>query len=232
MTAPALTKAELRTIGARLQSLLPPGPRPLNAEEIVEVNAIVDKTREMIAASAAVLVRGAKVLDWRIPNVQAPTMNQYVFMKHWQRVQLRKKLDEELLKIIERSPDAKVHGAKTQRWVRVTRFTTVPASVDGTDPDTLGAKMALDSLVRCGVLIDDTPALCVREGLVRKTPRGNTHVLLEVFTMATEEVPDPGPLDATVEQPPRRAKKKRGLLTEAIVNGQPTLKPPTAKRRA
>lgn len=214
-----LTKNELRIVGARLQSLLPPGPRPLSAAEIVEVNALVEKTRMMAALSAATLVRGAKVLEWRIPNVQAPTLNQYAFMKNWQRKNLRKDLDEALLKLVERTPGALVHGDKTQRWVRVTRFTTVPASVDSIDPDGLGGKMALDSLVRCGVLVDDTPALCRREGLARKTKMGNTHVLVEVFAMAIEEVPDDGPHDAVVVQPPRKTKKAKGLMTKAILGG-------------
>lgn len=221
MTSPTMTKAEIRDCIQRLMSLYPPGPRPLSAEEIVQVNGIVEKLKAIGATMTGLQARGAKVLEWRIPNVQAPTMNQYAFMKNWQRKNLRKELDEQLLKIIARTPGALVHGDKTQRWVRVTRWTTVPASVDSTEPDSIGAKMALDSLTRCGVLVDDTPALCRRGGLVRKTPKGNTHVCVEIFEMATEEVPDPGPLDATIVQPEKKAKRPRGLMTKAIIAGLP-----------
>lgn len=219
MIAHALTKQDFRVAVTRLESLYAPGPRPLTAEESVEVSALVGKLRAMAAVAATALVRGAKVLEWRIPNVQAPTLNQYAFMKNWQRKNLRKVLDEELLKLVARSPGAIVHGDKTQRWVRVTRFTTVPASVDSIDPDGLGGKMALDSLVRLGVLVDDAPALCRREGLARKTKMGNTHVLVEVFAMADEEVPDDGPNDAIVVQPQRKTKKAKGFMTKAIIGG-------------
>lgn len=82
--------------------------------------------------------------------------------------------------------------------------------------------MPVDCLVRSGVLVGDTPAYVRREGLVRKTVRGNTHVLIEVYSVGTVEVPDDGPVDAPVTQ----VVKKKGKLTQAIEGDAATLAKP------
>lgn len=211
----ALAKDFWRKAYANLSRLLPPGNPLRSAEDIVEVNALLDTCREQQAIAASRVERGRKILEWRIPSALAPTMNAYAFLKTWQRMQLRRELDDRLRKIVEATPDAKVHGDATKRWIRVTRFTPNADSVDDLAADALGAKMPIDSLVRLGVLVDDKPALCHREALVRKTARGNTHVLIECFAVAAEEVPDAGPLDAPVEQVPKR----KGKLAKAIEEG-------------
>lgn len=215
------TKGELRKVYGFLSRLLPPGAKPLNAEEVVDVTDLLDRTRSFLAGASAQYERGAKVLEWRVPNLQAPTMNRYAYLKGWMKGEIGKKLDEALRKIVERTTGALVHGTSRKRWVRVTRFTTRPDSVD--DPnaiDAMGGKMPIDALVRCGVLNGDTPAFCHREGMVRTTELGNTHVLVEVFETAHDEVPDSGPRDARVEQPPARKKGKKrepkGPMAKAI----------------
>lgn len=126
-----------------------------------------------------------------------------------------RELDDRLRKIVEETPGTIVYGATTKIWVRVTRWTPNAERVDDVSVDALGGKLPVDALTRLGVLVDDDPAHCHREALVRKTARGNTHVLIECFAVANEEVPDDGPHDAPVEQ----VERKKGKLTKAIEGG-------------
>lgn len=208
MTTPIYTKNDLRQIYARLQSLLPPGAAPLTADGVVAVTALLAKTGEIIKTAPDATERGALILSWRVPSELAPTMNAFAYMKGWQKAKISRELEGLLQKIVDVTPGAKVHGLTTQRWVRVTRFTPNIATVD--DPsaiDTIGGKLLLDRLVDFGILVDDKPSFCRREGMVRPTHRGNTHVLVEVFAVAAEEVPDPGPVDGLCEKPTKTGRK-------------------------
>lgn len=213
---PGYTKDELRKIYGHLVRLLPPGGRPPTAEEVVEINALIDKTRAMIASSAGLYARGRKIFEWRIHAKDAPTQNEIrglVFGSPFALKSKEERLDRLLALAIENEPEARVRG-KAKRWVRVTRFS--PSKVD--DPsavDAIGGKMPVDALVRAGVLHDDNEAHCRREGGYRKTKKGNVHVLVEVFHMAEEEVPDPGPVDAVM--PPRKPLKKS--FTHSVLEG-------------
>jgi hypothetical protein len=210
-----LPKDFWRKAYGHLSRLLPPGNPLRSPEDIVEVNGLLDVCREQQAIAATRVERGRKILEWRIPAALAPTMNAYAFMKNWQRMKLRRELDDRLRRIVDATPGARVHGDATKRWVRVTRFTPNASTVDDLSADALGGKLPIDALVRVGVLVDDRPALCHREALVRPTTRGNTHVLIECFDVANEEVPDGGPHDGPVEQVPKR----KGKLTKAIEDG-------------
>ncbi len=206
------TRDELRKIFGHLTRLQPPGGRPLTAEELVELDGLLDKTRAAIAAATGNVERGAKILEWRIPRELAPTMNEWGFWEHWKKARARKELDDQLREIIANMPGVLAHGVRTKRWIRVTRFTLQPKKVDDAAIDAIGGKLAIDALVRCGVLAGDTPDLIRREALVAKTSKGNTHLLVEVFCVAQDEVTDPGPLDAPAPQLVR----KRGRYTRAI----------------
>lgn len=216
MKAPEYTKNELRKIFGHLSRLLPPGGRPLNAEEVVDVSELIDKTKVMIATHAGAIERGAKVLEWRLrPKYEAPSMNEYTYMKPWQRKEICKALDKQLHAMVATTPGLSLYGAQKQRWVRVTRFTTQPKRVDDAAVDAIGGKMPVDALVRCGVLAGDTPALLKREAIVAKTERGNTHVLVEVFEVSQEAVPEGDPHDARVEP----IVFQGGPMTQAILGG-------------
>lgn len=209
------TKGELRKIYGHLSRLLPPGAGPLTAEQVVDVNDLLARTSTIIETAAELSERGAKIFEWRIPSEHAPTMNALAYMKGWQKGKLSRELEASLQAIMTVTPDARVHGLKTQRWVRFTRFTPNVSKID--DPnavDATGGKLPIDTLKRMGVLVDDRPALCRREGMVRATKRGNTHVLIEVFHIAAEEVPDPGPMDGPCEKPAKR--RKRSALVEHL----------------
>lgn len=222
-------KTEIRKIRVHLARLMPPGGRPPNAEEVVEIGELLKRTDELIAAHAGGVERGRKVLEWRLPQADAPTQNEirgFAFRNPFILKSISKRVDKELTALLDQTPGALVYG-KAKRWVRVTRFTTQPAQID--DPsaiDALGGKCAVDALVRCGVLVDDTPTFCHREGSVMKTKAGNVHLLVEVFETAEEQIPDPGPVDAPVEQ---RKKRKRGAVAQHVVDS--TGGEPAPKRR-
>ncbi len=182
----------------------------------------------VIAETLPAVHRGAKVLEWRIPTKQAPTLNSYAYMRKWLKGYVMKALTDTLNKRIEQSPKALMHGARIQRWVRVTRFTPSRGKVDEVSCDAIGGKMPIDCLVHAGVLYDDAPKYLVREPLVMTTSRGNTHVLVEVFEMADDGTHENDvPKDALVEQ----VKKREGLLVRAIKKPVP-LVVPTVRRRA
>lgn len=225
------TKRDLRLIFTHLASLLPPGAKPLNAEQVVEVSALLEKTTGLIQSTSGVNERGRKIFEWRLPQKDAPTQNEirgFVFRNPFIMKGIEQRIDKDLRKIVEATPEALVHG-KTRRWVRVTRFTVQTKQID--DPnaiDAIGGKCAIDSLVRCGVLVDDTPAYCVREGHVAKTKKGNVHLLVEVFETAEDAVPCAPPLDAPVEQ---RKKRTRGPVAQHLVDAGGGEKPPAPRRK-
>lgn len=206
------TKDDLRKIYNGLQRTLPPGSKPLTVAEIAEVNALLEKTRAMIATAATAVERGRRVLEWRIPREQAPTMNEWGYWDSWQKSRNRKELDDALRRLIAASPGADLLGEHRMRWVRVTRFTLQTKRVDDAAIDAIGGKMPVDALVRCRVLAGDTPNLLKREACVAKTTKGNTHLLVEVFEVAAEAVPCGPPQDAPC--PP--LVRKRGKMTRTI----------------
>jgi hypothetical protein len=196
---PEFTKADLEAIHRNLSRVLPPGGRPISdPSEIVSVNAVLEKTRVMITAGIGAVERGARILAWRIPCDVAPTQNELINWnarspwlpkkaKHW--------LEEEIRKLKETTPGLDLCGAQKIRFVRVTRFTAQPRNVDNDAPDVIGGKLPIDMLVRAGVFVNDSQRWLRREGSVRKTPIGNTHVFVEIHEASDSEVTDAGPED-------------------------------------
>jgi hypothetical protein len=212
----AYSKDDLRKIFGHLSRLLPPGGSPLNAEEIVDVGALLDKTKVMIATHAGAIERGPKILEWRIPKDLAPTMNECISWDRWRMARTKTELGDRLRVLVSQTKGADLCGAKRMRWVRVTRFTNQSKKVDDAAVDAIGGKLPVDRLVQLGVLAKDDPSLLKREAHVGQTQMGNVHLLVEVFEIAAEEVPDDGPKDAPVVQIVR----KRGRMTRAIT-GEP-----------
>ncbi len=227
------SKDELRRVYGHLSRLLPPGPRPLaSAEEVLEVQVLLAKAQVLIESGAGEIARGRKIFEWRLPKADAPTQNEirgFVYRNPFIMDSIAKRVDKSLHAILDTVPGARVHG-RVPRWVRVTRFTPLTGAVD--DPtaiDALGGKVAVDALVRARVLVDDRPEFCRREGHVRKTKQGNVHVLVEVFEAADEELPDPGPLDAPVEQ--RKKRGRRGAVAQHVVDASGGEAPKRPRKR-
>jgi hypothetical protein len=199
-----LNKADLRLIYTSLGRLIPPFGRAPDAAEVVAIGQLRDVVADAIRDFAPVLERGELVFSWRVPREQALTMNAYAHKKGWMKKKMRQELD------------------KVRRWVRVTRFST--QRVDDLSVDILGGKMPVDALVRCGVLSDDNDAMAFREPRWEKTERGNTHVLVEVFTIReeTEGHENDDPPDTTIAQIVR----KPGPFTAWLAAGPPVKKPP------
>lgn len=212
MTA-KLTKLNLRTTIARLESLRPPGPRPLTAEELVEVNALIEKYRALHESVKAAPERGELVFEWRVPREWALTLNAYAHKKGWQKKKLRQELDDAIRALLPQFPKALTHGSQQRRWLRATRLST--KVVDDVSVDVVGAKMSTDALVRCGVLFDDDAKHLIREARSEKTKPGNTHLLMEVFLVTKEGVAPAEPTDTTIKQ----IERPLGMMTRAIVGG-------------
>ena len=222
-----LTKADLRTIWNALARLLPPGSLPKNPEELVEIERVRSVVGELIKLEQDKPERGARVLSWRIPASHALTMNAYSYKRGWVKKRMRTELDTWLRELIAEIPGAVVYGDHKRRWVRVTRFS--PQRVDELSVDVLGGKMAVDALVRVGVLVDDDDAHLIREPVWKKTKKGNTHVLVEVFEVAREAVPDDGPEDAPA---PATVKPKRSkFMADVFGDDERRIEPGCRPRR-
>jgi len=234
----SLTKQTLRDARTLIMRLLPPG-NPITLPEIVQaqevITALSTELESMVSAE-----RGRKVLEWRVRTNLAPTLNAYAFMKTFQRIAIRKKLDESLRELIEATPGGVPNAGHRKRWLRVTRFTTQPKTVDEAAVDAIGGKMPVDSLVRLGVFFDDKPAFMVREAHVTKTTKGNTHVLFEVFECSDEAVPCEEPQDLLLPPEPKKLTKAERAAAKAakrlatlekftVVPGSPV--PTKTKRR-
>lgn len=202
----SLTKQDLRSLWSSLSRLLPPASPPKSAEELVEVHRLMGLVAELIKAEQDKPERGARVLVWRVPASHALTMNAYSYKRGWVKKRMRTELDTWLRELIAETPGACVLGNR-RRWVRVTRFS--PQRVDELSVDVLGGKMAIDALVRVGVLADDDDRHLIREPLWMKTKRGNTHVLVEVFEVANEAVPIGPPEDGPAPLAPEKPKKPK-----------------------
>ena len=209
-----LTKADLRDLYGLVTALQPPG-RAVSLAEVVRAGELAGKIATMVAEHRAVLEKGALVLSWRIPREMAPTLNEYAFMKGWQRKKRRAELDAALRGLLPDFPRAELHVAKRQRWVRATRFST--QAVDDISLDVLGAKMPLDSLVRMDVLSDDNASFLIREGRWEKCKRGETSVLLEVFEVTTDGRDIAEPVNGTAPPAPAR---ERGAMVKSIIDAK------------
>ena len=209
-----LTKQDLRVIWSSLVRLLPPGTLPKDPEELVEIQRVADVVAQLLKLEQDKVERGARVLSWRIPASHALTMNAYSYKRGWVKKRMRTELDRWLRELIADIPAALVLFGNRRRWVRVTRFS--PQRVDELSVDVLGGKMAVDALVRVGVLADDDDKHLIREPLWMKTKRGNTHVLVEVFEVTREGgVPVGPPEDGPAPQAPEAP--KRAKVTDHIV---------------
>lgn len=222
----AYSKNDLRLIHAHLSTLFPPGPRPLTLKQTEEVTALLEKTAAEIRTGITSIERGAKVFEWRVPSELAPTMNTWGYWKTWQRARCRKDLEAALAAIIVATPAAIVHGLSTVRWVRVTRFTPQVKNVDDAAVDLIGGKMPIDTLKRLGCIVGDSPKHLRREARCEKTKMGNTHVLVELFEVAEEEVPTAPATDAQAEQ----IERTRSAFVSDLVGEAEPIKIP--KRRA
>lgn len=203
----SLTKQDLRTIWTSLARLLPPGSLPKDPEELVEIERVRGVVAEVMKREQEKPERGARVLVWRVPASHALTMNAYSYKRGWVKKRMRTELDAWLRELIAEIPGVIPLGDHTRRWVRVTRFS--PQRVDELSVDVLGGKMAIDALVRVGVLVDDDDRHLIREPLWMKTKKGNTHVLVEVFEVANEAVPVGPPEDGPAPLAPERPKKPK-----------------------
>ena len=192
--------------------LQPAGGAPLDAQALVDIGDLRDKTTTMIAVHAGKIERGVKVLDWRIPKDLCPTMNECISWDRWRMHRTRTELADRLRALMSTLKGADLCGAQKMRWVRVTRFTNQSMKVDEAGCDAIGGKVPIDRLVQLGVLAKDDPSLLKREAHVKHTKIGNVHTLVEVFDIATDEVPCEDPQDALVVQIVR----KKGKLTRAI----------------
>lgn len=209
----ALTKGELVALHRIVTAAHLPAElrRDLDLEERVRAGELAERLARVIAELRPVEEKGELVLSWRIARQQAPTLNEYAFLKGWQKKRLRGELDALLRGLLPAWPKADLHCAQRKRWVRATRFS--PNRVDEVSLDVLGAKMPLDALTRCGVLHDDDGAFLVREGRWEKCKRGETCVLLEVFEVTTEGKPVAAPMQGVAPAGPPR---ELGAFTRAI----------------
>jgi hypothetical protein len=209
----ALTKRDYQRLHAHLGRLLPPGGRPLNAEEILEVGSLQSKIREVIEATRPVVEKGELVLSWRIPRELALTGNAYAGSRGWKKHKDRKLLDGILRELLPAFPKAPLHGAHKRRWIRGTRFST--QKVDECAIDLIGGKLAIDALKRASVIHDDSMAFLIREAMQAKAKRGDTHLLIEVFEITSEGDDVAEPKNVPIAQ----LRREPAPMTRAILEG-------------
>lgn len=223
MTIRTLTKDQNRLVLGFLvkyqQALVTGTTRPDHVDvtlDVATIGPLIESYREIVHAQAHAVERGAKILELRLNPEHAPTQNEMsaIFGRRmFVKKRIAQELDRKLQAAIETTPSLRL-AAFAMRWVRVTRFTPQVKLVDDAAVDAIGGKMPVDALVRAGILAGDTPKHVRRDAHVLPTKRGNTHVLLEVFEVAREETPDPGPQDGPA---PPKTERKFGRMTKAIV---------------
>ncbi len=223
MTIRTLTKDQNRRVLGFLvkyqQALMTGEVRPDPVEAAMDyatLGALIGAYQEIVHTQAHAVERGAKILELRLNPEHAPTQNEMsaIFGRRlFVKKRISQELDRKLQAEIATTPSLRL-AAGAMRWVRVTRFTPQVKLVDDAAVDAIGGKMPVDALVRAGILAGDTPKHVRREAHVLPTKRGNTHVLLELFEIAREEVPDPGPQDGPA---PPKTERKFGRMTKAIV---------------
>lgn len=207
----SLTKKDLKLIHQGLTHLSFAGmvQKP-TADQIMEYAMLRIRVETEIRSLAPALEKGEKVLEWRVPREQAPNLNNYAFMKTWQRTRIRRELDDMLITAKTLYKRAPLNMAKKRRWVRATRFST--KTIDESSIDVIGGKMPLDALVRAEILVDDTPEWCIREPHAEKTKPGNAHLFVEVFEVTTEGEDVPFPEDTDVPQ----VQRAKGFFTKHL----------------
>jgi len=209
----AFSKDELRRLYSSLTRLLPPGGRALSAEEVVDVHALADKTRSLIAASANAVERGKLLFSWRLPKDLVPTQNKLRGIKPWRLKKIKAALHDAIIAQLHAYPDAPTHGSLKPRWVRTTRFST--QEPDELSCDANGFKVAIDVMVTCGLLAEDNKKHLHREPRWEKCRPGETHGLVELFAIGDEQVAAAEPAFARVEQ----IVHTPGPMTKVIVGG-------------
>ena len=208
-----LTKAEIRIAVQRLMSLRPPGPRPLSADELVEVNALVAKLEAIGVEKANAVERGRLVLSWRLPKDLIPTQNDLRGIKPWRLKKIKAALRDSLMKLLPSWPDALTHGSTKMRWVRTTRFS--PQAPDELSCDGTGFKTCLDILTEVGCIASDDRKGLHREPCFEKCKPGLTSGLVELYLIADEAVATAAPAFAPIEQ----VKYTPGIMTAMLKGG-------------
>lgn len=213
----AFTKGELRQLWTLLARLEQPLAGPPSAADVIAAGALCRKTAILIKNARGAVERGRLVLEWRIDPDWAPTQNEFSSWMHrqvWRPAKARTELRRQLTEIILATPGADLCGAQRMRWVRVTRFTSMPKAVDDAAIDAIGGKLPVDVLTKLGVLVDDSTQWLKREACVAKTARGNTHVFVQVYEVADEG--DAQQHAAPLDGPAPNHHPQRGLFTKAI----------------
>lgn len=199
MTTPlTLTKDDLRQLYADLTRLLPPGGRPLTAEEVVAVNERREKIAKLYELVKDQPERGEKVFEWRVPRDLALTGNAYAGSRGWKKHKDRKLIAMTIQQLLPSFPKALLHGAEKRRWIRGTRFST--KLVDECALDLIGCKLVIDQLKHAGLIHDDSEKFLHREARQEKCKPGQTHLLVELFEMANEQVQTAEPELRPIEQ--------------------------------
>lgn len=147
----------------------------------------------------------ASVFSMRLPLKDSPMMNTYANMRTKSRQGLRRRIDDVILGLLKAWPSAhmgvrrKVTGKMVKgklrktttvtgghrRMVRVTRHSSSePDESANLTPDTAGGKMAIDCLVRAGIIRADDRKWLAREAFWQRCERGKGYVVVEVFDAA------------------------------------------------
>jgi hypothetical protein len=209
----AFTKAELHQIAEHLASLRPPGPRPLTAEQLVRLDAVVQKTHHLIATTRAAPEKGEMVFEWRVPR-EWTAVKSGKGMPKWILGKIKTSLGDDARKLLAKWRNADLCLARRRRWVQVRRFSDKKPDRPHC-PDCLGARQAIDTLKDIGVIVDDSTEWTVDDTNWIKCKRGQTHVIVRVFEISEigRHWPEPECM------PPPRPAKKRGLMVKAIMEG-------------
>lgn len=212
MTA-KLTKGDLRLIAEHLASLRPPGPRPLNAEQLVRLDDVIGKVQGLYASVRAAPERGEMVFEWRVPREWAPIKSGKGVRK-WVLGKIKDQLGDAARQLLPSWPHADLCFARKRRWVQVRRYSDKKPDRPHC-PDCLGARQAIDTLKDLGIIVDDNTEWTVDDSDWIQCKRGQTHVVVRVF-----EVTDAGNGRSWPEPeclPPPKPERKRGPIVASIV---------------
>jgi hypothetical protein len=171
----ALSTPELRTLVAILDKEL---TQPSTQRQALL--ALQDKLVRMIAESAGSPTwRTDRSFVLELPLELAPTMNAYASMEGWHQAKLRKMIDIHIVAQFAKWPAARLKGVARVRLVRGTRLSS--RRVDEESLDACGFKLAVDRLVRGGVLAGDMAKHIHREARWIYAKPGAGRALVEVF---------------------------------------------------
>lgn len=211
-----LTKSDYQNLYTHLGRLLPFGASPLNAAEVVNVNELREKIERYVAELRPVEEKGEMVLEWRIPR-EWTAVKSGKGVRPWILETMKRRLGDELRKILPSWKNADLNCARRRRWVQVRRFSDQQPDRP-TCADCLGARQAIDLLTGAGVIVDDDPTWTVDDTNWIKCKRGSTHVVIRVFEVVTQggrSWPEPECL------PPPKPEKKTGPMMKAIRDARP-----------